>query len=113
MVDIAHFRECITSPSLSIALNGTLVGYFHGWKGLRKGDPISLYLFVLAMEGLSLLLGEAACFNPHFGWNPKCSVLKINHLCFADDLLIFSAVSLNPVKVIIDALSLSSKAFQV
>jgi hypothetical protein len=56
------------------------------------------------MEGLSLLLGEAPCSNPHFGFHPKCRVLKINHLCFADDLLIFSATSLNSVKVIIDVL---------
>jgi hypothetical protein len=35
-------RECITSPRFSIAINGTLVGFFKGAKGLRQGDPISI-----------------------------------------------------------------------
>jgi hypothetical protein len=97
-------RECISSPSYSIFLNGSLVGYFHGRKGLRQGDPISPYLFVLAMEILSLLLEENTYGNPSFGFIPKCANLKLNHLCFADDLLIFSAATLNSVRVIKDVL---------
>lgn len=41
------------------------------------------------MEGLSLLLDNVASLNSHFGFHPKCSLIKLNHLCFADDLLIF------------------------
>jgi len=97
-------RECISSPSYSISLNGSLVGYFHGRKGLRQGDPISPYLFVLAMEILSLLLEENTYGNPSFGFHPKCANLKLNHLCFADDLLIFSATTLNSVRFIKDVM---------
>jgi hypothetical protein len=101
---ISWIRECITSPSFTIALNGSLVGYFHGKKGLRQGDPISPYLFVIAMEGLSLLLGDAVSSNSQFDFHPRCRELKLNHLCFADDLLIFSAASIRSVKVIKDVL---------
>jgi hypothetical protein len=97
---IAWIRECITSPSFSLALNGSLVGYFQGRKGLQQGDLISPYLFVLAMEGLSLLLEEIASNNPLFAFHPKCSSIKLTHLCFADDLLIFFAASINSVKAI-------------
>ena len=40
---IEWVRECITTPNLSVALNGRLVGYFRGKKG---------YLFVIAMDVL-------------------------------------------------------------
>jgi hypothetical protein len=81
-------HECISSPSYSVALNGSLVGYFPGQKGLRQGDPMSPYLFVIAMEVLSLLL-EWTAADPHFGFHPRRHSLQLTHLCFANDLLIF------------------------
>jgi len=95
---VGWVKTCISTPSFSIALNGSLVGFFQGKKGLRQGDPISPYLFVLAMEVLSRLL-EAACNNLDFQFHPKCSSLKLTHLCFADDLLIFSAAKVISLRV--------------
>jgi hypothetical protein len=76
------------------------VGYFQGQKGLRQGDPLSPYLFVLAMEGFSLLLEEMARCNSLFSFHPKSRPIQLTHLCFADDLLIFSAASLDFVRAI-------------
>jgi len=70
------------------------VGYFQGKKGLQQGDPNSPYLFILAMEGFSLLLEDMARSNPLFCFHPKCSPNQLTHLSFADDLFIFSAASL-------------------
>ena len=41
---VQWIRECITNSRFTIALNGSLVGYFQGGKGLRQGDPISVFV---------------------------------------------------------------------
>lgn len=52
------------------------------------------------MEGLSLMLEEPASHDALFAFHPKCSPLKLTHLCFAEDHLIFSAAYLDSIKVI-------------
>ncbi|XP_039037564.1 uncharacterized protein LOC120174909 [Hibiscus syriacus] len=70
----------ITGPSYSIVLNGSLVGYFKGAQGVRQGDPLSPYIFVLAMNVLSRLLNLAAAkglnIPNNVSWSFKC-LLKI------------------------------------
>ena len=53
---VMWIRECITNPRFSISLNGSMVGDFKGGKGLRQGDPISPYLFVIAMEAFTRIM---------------------------------------------------------
>jgi hypothetical protein len=52
------------------------------------------------MEVLSRLLEEAACNNPDFHFHPKCSALKLTHICFVHDLLIFSAAKISSLRVL-------------
>ncbi|XP_011079185.2 uncharacterized protein LOC105162761 [Sesamum indicum] len=49
---IRWIEECATSPSFSVGLNEKPHGFFEGARGLRQGDLLSPYLFVLVMEGL-------------------------------------------------------------
>ena len=77
---------CITTPKFSVSINGGLEGDFYGGKGLRQGDPLSPYLFVLAMEVFSRILSKASS-NGRFSHHPRCTKLDLTHLCFADDLL--------------------------
>jgi hypothetical protein len=97
---VSWIRECITSPRFSVAVNGTLVGFFEGKRGFRQGDPLSPYLFVLTMEVLSCLLAECARAQGGFGYHHRCSKIGLTHLCFADDLLIFSEASVRSVVTI-------------
>lgn len=85
---ISLIQECLSTASFTISINGESGGFFKSTKGLRQGDPLSPYLFVLAMECLSRLLlsrYEAGCI----GYHPRTAELKITHLMFADDVMIF------------------------
>jgi hypothetical protein len=93
-------KESITNSRFTIALNGSLVGYFQRGKGLRQGDPISPYLFVISMEGSTRLLKRRVLEFRNFNFHPQCKQLQITHLIFANDLLLFSLANLPSIRLI-------------
>ncbi|GJW51553.1 RNA-directed DNA polymerase, eukaryota, reverse transcriptase zinc-binding domain protein, partial [Tanacetum coccineum] len=91
---------CITTASFSINVNGSPYGYFKGTKGLRQGDPISPYLFTLVMDVLNLLMRKNTQENSGFRFHYGCKELKITHLCFADDLMVFCYGDVKSIKIV-------------
>ncbi|RVW97672.1 Transposon TX1 uncharacterized 149 kDa protein [Vitis vinifera] len=51
--------SCVSSAKFSILVNGVLAGFFLNTRGLRQGDPLSPYLFVMGMEILDVLIRRA------------------------------------------------------
>lgn len=80
--------QCLTTASFSVSVNGTTGGFFKNTRGIRQGDPLSPYLFVLAMECLSRLL-LVRYEEGIIGYHPRTEHLKISHLMFADDVMVF------------------------
>lgn len=52
-------RFCISTVRLSLIINGNNEGFLSSERRLRQGDPISPFLFILAMEGLSHMIRRA------------------------------------------------------
>lgn len=79
-------KVCITSPKFLVAINGELVGFFGSNRGLRQGDPISPYFFIIAMVVFFGLFHKVVT-NASFKFHAKCKKPGINHLYFADDIM--------------------------
>lgn len=85
---IMLIKECLSTSSFSVSVNGVSGGFFTSSKGIRQGDSLSPYLFILAMECLSCLLLSRYKAGT-IGYHPRTEDLKISHLMFADDVMIF------------------------
>lgn len=49
-------KEWITTTTFSILINGSPRGFFNAQRGIKQGDPISQFLFILVIEALSRIL---------------------------------------------------------
>ena len=56
-------------------------------RGLRQGDPLSPFLFILAMEGLHAIIEKAKSVNLFTGVEVRTTRLRISHLLYADDVI--------------------------
>ena len=59
--------QCITSVTYSIKINGKLSGKITPSRGLRQGDLLSPYLFLLCAKGLSDLIKKVVFLWYHGG----------------------------------------------
>ena len=81
--------ECITTASYSILINGKPHGDIKLSMGLRQGDPLSPYLFLLCIEGLHGLIKKATSNGDIKGVFICRNEPKLKHLLIANDSLIF------------------------
>ncbi|KAL5566792.1 hypothetical protein UlMin_029956 [Ulmus minor] len=102
--------RCVRSVSYSFLINRQVTGAVIPHRGLRQGDPLSPYLFVICAHGLSEML---ACFEERklftgIKITPGCP--SISHLFFADDSLIFCKAKLSEATHLKSCLNSYAKA---
>ncbi|XP_057720278.1 uncharacterized protein LOC130934758 [Arachis stenosperma] len=102
--------NCVRASSLSIIWNGNRLDSFAPRRGLRQGDPMSPYLFVLCMERLACYISQKVVEGV---WKPVSVTRggpKFSHLMFADDLLLFCQATKSQVQMVMHSLNIFYKA---
>ncbi|GKB89405.1 putative RNA-directed DNA polymerase, eukaryota, reverse transcriptase zinc-binding domain protein [Tanacetum coccineum] len=81
-------RACLSSSRASVLVNGGHNSEFSIKRGLRQGDPLSPFLFILVMDGLHNALSTAVSSGLIRGVKFGSPELTISHLFYADDMII-------------------------
>ncbi|KAM6597211.1 uncharacterized protein LOC133034424 [Cannabis sativa] len=107
---VSLIMKCIATTSLSFLINGSVCGSLQPSRGLRQGDPLSPYLFILCAEGISALLRAKQDIGLLKGIAISRTAPSLSHLFFADDSLIFCTANRVYCLALQDAFDVYSKA---
>ncbi|XP_056691898.1 uncharacterized protein [Spinacia oleracea] len=101
--------QCITTTSYSILINNEPSDFFKPQCGLRQGDPISPYIFILVMEVLSRMMLKLEATGQIKGIKFSRNSPSISHMFFADDSLFRFKANQKSCKNIRDTIDLFCK----
>ncbi|XP_020970234.1 uncharacterized protein LOC110268431 [Arachis ipaensis] len=81
--------ECVSTSSMSVLINGSPSKPFKMERGLRQGDPLSPFLFVLVVDVLHRMIGKAVRNGRISPLLVRRDHIELSHLQFADDTVLF------------------------
>lgn len=103
--------QCVKTVSYQVLINGNPQGNIAPTRGLRQGDPISPYLFVICTEMLVRMLKRSEDKKEITGLKVASTAPPVSHLLFADDSMFYCKQDdgeLNQIVRIIEEYSLAS-----
>lgn len=98
---VNQIMSCVSGTKYYFHVNGKVRGNVSATYGLRQGDLISPYLFILVAKALSCLINQASMSNSLHGIRAILGDPCVSHLWFADDCLLFSRVSERECRVLV------------
>lgn len=107
---IRNVMGCVETAKLAPIWNGEQLDWITPSRGIRQGDAISPYLFVICIERLSHLINDSVHNKRWKGIKLSKYGPTITHLFFADDMVLFSEATEQHVQIIKDCLERFSAA---
>lgn len=107
---INMMMACVCSAKYQICHAGRKFGSITPKRGIRQGDPLSSYLFLICMEGLSVLIQEYERRNNLTGIQIARRAPRLTHMFFADDTYIFCKANEKEADHIKDLLQIFERA---
>lgn len=102
--------QTVTTVKFSVFANGAKRANVTPSRGLRQGDPLSPYLFLLVIDVLSKLLIQGVSGNLFTGIKLGTHCPTISHLFFADDAIVFAKASKEECGQLLKILDVYNKA---
>jgi hypothetical protein len=101
---------CVSSVTYSVLVNYDKIGPINPGRGLRQGDPLSPYLFILVTEGLSTLIKKSVARGDLHGVKICRGAPPASHLLFADDCFLFCRSNLDETRHLMSILKTYEEA---
>jgi len=92
-------KVCMESATISVLVNGSPTEEFKPKRGLRQGDPLAPFLFLIVAEGLAGLVREAKRVGLFKGVEVGSQGAHVDLLQFADDTIFFCEPSYHNILV--------------
>ena len=92
--------ECVTTVSFSILVNGGKSKHFKPTSGLRQGDPLSPFLFIICQEILSRTIEKEFLNDGLHGVQMNLAGPAFTYVMYADDIMLFAKANSSGVKTL-------------
>ena len=92
---VSWIMGCIKSPKFSLFINGKPRGRITASRGIRQGDPLSPFLFLLVSEVLGEIISKLHSSRQFEGFLVGKDSIHLSLLQFADDTLLFCKYDVN------------------
>ncbi|MCH80733.1 LINE-1 reverse transcriptase like, partial [Trifolium medium] len=90
---VEWMQACVFAGSMSILVNGSPTREISIQRGLKQGDPLAPFLFLLVVEGLGGVMRKAVELNLFKGFTVGRDGVVVSHLQYADDTVYRGSVA--------------------